>query len=273
MPELPEVETICRGLSARATGRRIAEVKVIEPRLRTRVGDDFAAKLAGRTITGVERRAKYILLLLDDGGVWLTHLGMSGKLIWVEAARRREKHDHIVARLDGGYELRYHDPRRFGLSLVTTLAELSALPQIRTLGPEPLDGGFDAEYLYSVARKSQRRIRDLLIDQSAVAGLGNIYANEILFHAGVRPTARACKLGRAKVERIARLTPRILKQAIRWCGTSFSDYRDADDRYGEFQNHLRVYDREKEKCRACEGTIKRISMGNRSAFYCPACQR
>jgi formamidopyrimidine-DNA glycosylase len=273
MPELPEVETICRGLRARATGRRIIEVKVLEPRLRTRVGEDFAAKLAGRTITGVERRAKYILIFLDDGSVWLTHLGMSGKLIWVEAGRRREKHDHIVAALNGGYELRYHDPRRFGLSLLVPAAELHSLPQIQFLGPEPLDGGFDADYLYSAARKSRRRIRDLLIDQQTVAGLGNIYANEILFYAGVRPTARAYKLGRAKVERIAKLTPKILEQAIRWCGTSFSDYRDADDRYGEFQNHLRVYDRESEKCRACDGTIKRVPMGNRSAFYCPACQK
>lgn len=273
MPELPEVETICRGLRTRVTGRRIVEVKVLEPRLRTRVGEDFAAKLAGRTITGVERRAKYILLLLDGGSVWLTHLGMSGKLIWVEENRRREKHDHIVAGLEGGCELRYNDPRRFGLSLIVEPAEMATLPQMQALGPEPLDGGFDAEYLYSAARNSRRKIRDLLIDQRTVAGLGNIYANEILFHAGVRPTARAWKLGRAKVERIARLTPRILRQAIRWCGTSFSDYRDAEDRYGQFQKHLRVYDREKEKCRACEGTIKRVPMGNRSAFYCPTCQK
>jgi formamidopyrimidine-DNA glycosylase len=272
MPELPEVETICRGLRARVTGRRINEVKVLEPRLRTRVGEDFAAKLAGRTITGVERRAKYILLLLDDDGVWLTHLGMSGKLIWVEAGRRREKHDHIVAGLEGGAELRYNDPRRFGLSLIVERSGMATLPQLRALGPEPLDGAFDADHLYSAARNSRRKIRDLLIDQRTVAGLGNIYANEILFHAGVRPTARAWKLGRVKVERIARLTPKILKQAIRWCGTSFSDYRDAEDRYGAFQNHLRVYDREKEKCRACAGTIKRVSMGNRSAFYCPTCQ-
>jgi formamidopyrimidine-DNA glycosylase len=273
MPELPEVETICRGLRARVIGRRIIDVKVFEPRLRTRVGADFAIKLSGRSIAAVERRGKYILLQLDDGCIWLTHLGMSGKLIWVEEGRGREKHDHIVARLDGGYELRYHDPRRFGLSLLVPGGKLESLPQIQALGPEPLDDGFDAEYLYSAARNSRRRIRDLLIDQRAIAGLGNIYANEILFHAGVRPTARSWKLGRAKVERIARLTPKILRQAIRWCGTSFSDYRDAEDRYGEFQNHLRVYDRESEKCRACDGKIKRVSMGNRSAFYCPSCQK
>ncbi len=273
MPELPEVETICRGLGARVTGRLIRSVEVLEPRLRTRVRPDFAAQLAGRTITGVKRRAKYILILLDGGGVWLSHLGMSGKLIWVEAGRAREKHDHVVGRLDGGFELRYHAPRRFGLLLATTLAELESLPQMLALGPEPLDGGFDADYLYSAARGSRRKIRDLLIDQTTIAGIGNIYANEILFHAGVRPTARAWKVGRAKIDRIAALTPKILAEAIRWCGTSFSDYRDAEDRYGEFQKHLRVYDREREKCKACSGTIKRVAIGNRSAFYCPECQK
>jgi formamidopyrimidine-DNA glycosylase len=273
MPELPEVETICRGLRARVTGCRIVEVRVLEPRLRTRVGADFAAKLAGRVIADVRRRAKYILIVLENDWVWLSHLGMSGKLIWVEESRPREKHDHIVAKLEGGYELRFHDPRRFGLSLVVSPADLDALPQMRALGLEPLDNNFDGAYLYALARNSRRRIRDLLIDQTVVAGLGNIYANEILFHAGVRPTARAWKLGRARVERIAELAPKILSEAIRWCGTSVSDYRDAEDRYGEFQNHLRVYDREREKCKACSGTIKRVSIGNRSAFFCPKCQK
>jgi len=273
MPELPEVETICRGLRARAVGRRIIEVEVLEPRLRTRVRADFAAQLAGRAITDVSRRAKYILISLDDDFVWVTHLGMSGKLIWVEASRAREKHDHIIVRIEDGYELRYHDPRRFGLALVTARSALSSLPQLKDLGPEPLEEGFSADYLYAAARRSRRRIHDLLIDQTAVAGLGNIYVNEILFGAGVRPTARAWKLSRAEIERIAALTPKILREAIRWCGTSFSDYRDVDDRSGEFQRHLRVYDRERERCRACSAVIKRVALTNRSAFYCPECQR
>jgi len=273
MPELPEVETICRGLRSRVVGRRIVGVEVLEPRLRSRVGDDFASALNGRVITAVRRRAKYILIDLDGGSIWLTHLGMSGKLIWVEKGRRREKHDHIIVKLDSGNELRYHDPRRFGLSLVTTRGEIDALPQLKTLGPEPLDGEFNAEYLYGATRGSRRRIRDLLIDQTTVAGLGNIYANEILFHAGVRPTARAWKLRRSEVDRVAKLTPKILREAIRWCGTSFSDYRDVEDRYGNFQKHLRVYDRELEKCRVCETAIKRVALGNRSAFYCPRCQK
>ena len=135
MPELPEVETICRGLHTRLTGSRIVGVQVLEPRLRTVVGADLSAKLAGRFITGVKRRGKYILILLDDDCVWLWHLGMSGKLIWVEPGRPRVKHDHIVATLDGGNELRYHDPRRFGLSLVVSSQDLDSLPQMRALGP------------------------------------------------------------------------------------------------------------------------------------------
>ena len=273
MPELPEVETICRGLRGLATGRRIIEVKVFEPRLRARVGKDFGAKLQGKTITEIRRQGKYILILLEDEHVWLAHLGMSGKLIWVEEGRPRETHDHIVVKLEGGYELRYHDPRRFGLSLVVPLAALDSLPQMRGLGLEPFDPGFDGHYLFSVVRSSRRRIRDLLIDQRVVAGLGNIYANEILFRAGVRPTTRALKLTRARVDRIAEITPKLLSQAIQWCGTSFSDYRDAEDRFGEFQNHLTVYDREGEQCGVCGSTVKRVAAGNRSAFYCPRCQK
>lgn len=273
MPELPEVETICSGLRPLVRGRRIAQVAVLERRLRRPVAPGFHLRLRGKTITDVERRGKYILILLETDTVWIFHLGMAGKLIHVAAGRPRETHDHIVVRLDNGHELRYHDPRRFGLSIVVPRAKLETLAQIKNLGLEPFDPRFNGDYLYAAASASQRRIRDLLIDQGIVAGLGNIYANEILFHAGVRPTTRAWKLGRARVERIARTTPDVLREAIRWCGTSFSDYRDAEDRFGEFQNHLRVYDREGEKCGVCGSEVKRVAIGNRSAFYCPGCQK
>lgn len=273
MPELPEVETICRGLRPILRGRKITAVEVVQPRLRRMVVPGFRSRLEGKTIVGVERRGKYILIPLATDTIWIFHLGMSGKLIHVAAERPREKHDHIIVSLDTGRELRYHDPRRFGLSMVVSRAELKSLPQMKNLGLEPFDRRFDGRHLYSITRNSQRRIRDFLLDQRVVAGLGNIYANEILFRAGIRPTARAWKLRRSKVERIARLTPKLLREAIRWCGTSFSDYRDADDRSGKFQQRLRVYDREGEQCRVCTGTIKRVSLGNRSAFYCPRCQK
>jgi len=273
MPELPEVETIRLGLRALLPGRRVVEVQVLEPRLRSRVSRDFASTLHGRTILDVERRGKYLLILLEGERVWVSHFGMSGKLIYVDRERPREKHDHIIVRLDEGRELRYHDPRRFGLSLAVSRAELKSLLQVKNLGLDPFDPRFNGSYLYAFTRGSERRIRDLLIDQRVVAGLGNIYANEILFHAGVRPTARSHRLPRDKVGEIARMTSRVLREAIRWCGTSFSDYRDAEDRFGEFQNRLAVYDREGEQCRVCASKVKRASLGNRGAFYCPRCQR
>lgn len=273
MPELPEVETICRGLRPHLLGRRIVQVDVLQPALRKTVAPDFAARLRGRTVVEVGRKGKYILISLDGRNLWLFHLGMSGKLIHVEQEKPREKHDHIIVKLDTGRELRYHDPRRFGLSLVVPRKDLHALPELSGLGLDPFDGAFDARYLYQFTRRSARRIRDVLIDQRVLAGLGNIYANEVLYRVGARPTARAERLTRNTVERIATMIPELLREAIRWCGTSFSDYRDAEDRFGEFQNHLRVYDREGEPCRICPSRIKRVARGNRSVFYCPTCQR
>jgi len=272
MPELPEVETVCRSLRPHLLGRRILRVEVRQPRLRALVAPDLPARLEGRTITAIRRRAKYILIDLDGDAVWLFHLGMSGKLICAGKGRERRKHDHIVAALDGGGELRYHDPRRFGLSLAVSRAELKALPLLSRLGPDPMARRFNGAALYAATRASARRIRDLLLDQQVVAGLGNIYANEILFRVGIRPTVRARRLTRRQVAAIAAMTLKVLRDAIRWCGTSFSDYRDADDQRGEFQNHLRVYDRDGESCRVCPNTIKRVVIDNRSAFYCPSCQ-
>jgi formamidopyrimidine-DNA glycosylase len=272
MPELPEVETICRGLRSRIRGRRIVGVEVFEARLRETVDPELPVRLRGRTILDVTRRGKYILLELSSGLAWVFHLGMSGKLICIAPDVPRKKHDHIIVTLDNGQQLRYHDPRRFGLSLTVSAATIDELPQFQHLGRDPFSRSFTPDYLYAFTRKSTRRIRDLLLDQQVVAGIGNIYANEILSRVGVRPTTRASRLTRAKVAEIASMIRRVLTDAIRWCGTSFSDYRDADDKFGEFQNHLRVYDRGGEACRVCSGKIKRIALGNRSAFYCPSCQ-
>lgn len=273
MPELPEVETICRGLELHLAGRRILKVKVRERRLRCLVDRRLAEYLEGKTILGVERRAKYILIPVSGDMVWMYHLGMSGKLIHVDPQTPRQKHDHILVSLDSGRELRYHDPRRFGLSLLVAANRLHDLPQLKRLGPDPFDACFTGSYLHSFTKHSDRRIRDLLLDQQIVAGIGNIYANEILSCVGIRPTTRSRRLRRSQVEEIAAMIPTVLREAIRWCGTSFSDYRDVDDKFGEFQNHLRVYDRDGEKCRFCLSPIKRVAIGNRSAFYCPTCQK
>jgi formamidopyrimidine-DNA glycosylase len=272
MPELPEVETVCRSLRPHLLGRTIKGLEVIEPRLRVTVDRKSLQTLIGQRVEAIERRAKYILIQMSANSVWLFHLGMSGKLIYVNGKTARQKHDHIVVRLDRG-ELRYHDPRRFGLSLTARREALHDLPQLRTLGIDPFDADLTGDYLFRFTRASTRRIRDLLLDQQIIAGLGNIYANEILAITGIKPTTRACRLTRRQTAALAGAIPTLLGDAIRWCGTSFSDYRDADDKSGEFQNHLRVYDRAGEPCRSCAGVIKRVAIGNRSAFYCPTCQK
>lgn len=273
MPELPEVETVCRSLRPHLLGRTIERIEVREPRLRVRVDERQVQTLAGKRVESVERVAKYVLLNLTDNNVWLFHLGMSGKLIATDRDTPRQKHDHIVVDLDDGRQLRYHDPRRFGLAIATHADELGELSQLRHLGVDPFDERLSGEYLFGFTRASDRRIRDLLLDQQIVAGLGNIYANEVLAMVQVKPTTRARRLTRKQVTLIAAAIPELLHDAIQWCGTSFSDYRDADDKSGEFQNHLRVYDRHGETCRSCPGIIKRVAIGNRSAFYCPACQK
>lgn len=272
MPELPEVETIRRRLRSLILGRKVARVEVFERRLRIPVSPRFSHQLQGKTILDVERRGKYLLIILEPDQVWISHLGMSGKLIYVKPSRPREKHDHIIVTLDDGRQLRYHDPRRFGLSMLRAREDISSLPQFGDLGPEPFDPRYCGPYLHTLLRGSRRRIRDLLIDQSVVAGLGNIYANEVLFRAGIRPTNRGWRLGRSAAERIAVFTPEVLLEAIQWRGTSFLSFRDGEDRRGEFQYHLRVFDREGKPCVVCASKIKRVSLGNRSAYYCPKCQ-
>jgi formamidopyrimidine-DNA glycosylase len=273
MPELPEVETVCRSLRPHLLGRTITRVRVLDTRLRVPVNRRALFALVGQRVEEIHRTAKYILLHMSGSLVWVFHLGMSGKLICVKNGAARRRHDHIIVLLDNGAELRYHDPRRFGLSIVARREELTQLPQLRHIGLDPFDRRLTADYLFDFTRASTRRIRDLLLDQQIIAGLGNIYANEILAVAGIKPTARAHRLTRRQIRRIAETIPGLLGDAIRWCGTSFSDYRDADDKSGEFQNHLRVYDRAGKPCRSCPSVIKRVAIGNRSAYYCPACQK
>jgi len=273
MPELPEVETVCRSLRPHLLGRTIAGVTVLERRLRVPVDTRALKRLIGKRVDGITRMGKYILFDLSGDTVWLFHLGMSGKLICVPPEMPRRKHDHLIIEFGAGHHLRYHDPRRFGLSLVTTKSSLLDLPQLRYVGLDPFDPGLTGDYLFRFTRASARRIRDLLLDQRIVAGLGNIYANEILSLTAIKPTTRAYRLTRKQTGAIAAAIPVLLGDAIRWCGTSFSDYRDADDRSGEFQNHLRVYDRNGEPCRICPSVIKRLAVGTRSVFYCPTCQK
>ena len=268
MPELPEVETVCRTIAPHVVGRRIVRVDVRERRLRRPIAPDLGARLAGRTIRGVRRRAKYVLLDVGDGLDWVVHLGMSGRFC-VGDPPPGLPHVHVVAELQGGVRLYFRDPRRFGLMLLAAdEAELGEL------GVEPLGPDFTADLLWRLSRRHRRvTVKSLLMDGRLVVGVGNIYANEALFHAGIRPSRRSARLSRAEAARLVEAVRAVLERAIASRGSSLLDYRDADGNEGEFQSMLYVYERAGEPCRNCGTTIRRSVIGGRGTFYCPSCQR
>ena len=267
MPELPEVETVVRGLAPELIGRQVVGVTVRERRLRGGVAPAFAAHLTGRRITGLGRRGKYLLAVLDDGRIWLVHLGMTGRLTLGPADTTPDRHDHVVVAFDDGRLLTYNDPRRFGrlavMDSVAVAAETGA-------GLDPLAPAFTAEALFALTRRRRTSIKALLMDQRRIAGPGNTY---VLFHARVRPGRRAAALGRSDCAGIVRATRVVLADAIRRGGSSISDYRDGLGRRGWFQLRHRVYDRAGEPCARCATPIRTRVIVGRSTFYCPVCQR
>jgi formamidopyrimidine-DNA glycosylase len=270
VPELPEVETVRRSLERLLIGHTVIRVEVREPRLRRPLAPDFAAALTGRAIRQAGRRGKYLQLVLDNDLLWLVHLGMTGQLVIGDAREPLQPHDHILFFLESGQCLRYNDIRRFGIMAVGSEAEMAALTN---LGVEPLEPAFSSRYLWSKAQATQRTIKDLLMDQRVVAGVGNIYASELLFRAGVRPSCIAATLDRQAVERIVKATKSVLREAIRHRGSSISDYLDGEGQPGSFQERFRVYDREGQPCRICARLIQRETRGGRSSFFCPLCQQ
>lgn len=269
MPELPEVETVRRSLLP-ILGRRIVAVDIREPRLRRRVSRDLASRTVGQQIVAVDRCGKYLLLGLSSADVVLAHLGMSGTLILRPAGAPLEPHDHVRFLLSRGRVLVFNDPRRFGLLRV---GRTESFAELRCIGPDPLSQDFSAELLLRLTRQRRRSVKNLLMDQRLVAGIGNIYANEILFEAGVRPGRRAQRLRRFEIEAIVRATRRVLVAAIAAGGSSISDYRDGSGRPGYFQLALSVYDRAGLPCRRCGTEVRRVTQTGRSSFYCPHCQR
>jgi formamidopyrimidine-DNA glycosylase len=269
VPELPEIETVVRGLAPELTGRRVVAVSVREARLRGGVAPEFADRLTGRRIAGLGRRGKYVLAALDDGRTWIVHLGMTGRLTLSAAGSAAERHDHIVIALDDGRVLTFNDARRFGRMAVLDAAAVAA--ETGT-GIEPLAPEFTAAALFALTRRRRTSIKALLMDQRRVAGLGNIYVNEILFHAGIRPGRRAAGLRRDDCARIVTATRAVLADAIRRGGSSISDYRDGLGRRGWFQLRHRVYDRAGEPCGRCRTAIRARVIVGRSSFYCPRCQ-
>jgi formamidopyrimidine-DNA glycosylase len=271
VPELPEVETTRRGIRAAIVGRTIREFDLREPRLRWPVAPTIAAEIAGQRVLEVDRRAKYLLIRLERGTL-IAHLGMSGSLRVMPAGAARLLHDHYDLVLDSGQCLRFNDPRRFG-SLHWCTDDPSEHVLLASLGPEPLDPGFDAEYASARANGRKVAVKLFLMDQRIVVGVGNIYASEALFRAGVRPRRAAGRVKRAEWVRIVAAIREVLADAIVQGGTTLRDYVNADGTPGYFRQKLFVYERHGEPCRRCATPIRHLVQGQRSTYFCPSCQK
>ena len=270
MPELPEVETTRRGLLPRLQGRTLRHIEVRNPHLRWPVPDDLDARLAGLTLKDLSRRGKY--LLFDFGAATqIVHLGMSGSLRLAGSDEPAALHDHVDWRFDDGTILRLRDPRRFGAVLWTD--DAAQHPLLARLGPEPLTPAFDAAYLHAQCRRRNVAIKQVVMDAHVVVGVGNIYASESLFYAGIRPATAARRLSRPACTRLAASIKQVLTAAIAAGGSSLRDYVASDGELGYFQLQTRVYDRAGLPCKTCATPIRRIVQGQRASFYCPACQR
>jgi formamidopyrimidine-DNA glycosylase len=288
MPELPEVETVRRGLAPAMEGARFAKVEVRRGDLRWPLPKGFAQRLDGKTVEGLGRRAKYLLADLSSGEVLLMHLGMSGSFrvgkdakpgVYYHERSKSTAHDHIVFHMSNGATVTFNDPRRFGSMKLVPRAKLDQEPLLRSLGPEPLGNEFDAAMLAKACVGKKTSLKAALSDQRVVAGLGNIYVCEALFRAQLSPKRRASTIAdrhgkpNSRAERLVDAIKAVLGDAIEAGGSSLRDHRRADGSLGDFQHNFRVYDREGEPCRNCKGRIKRIVQVGRSTFYCPSCQK
>jgi formamidopyrimidine-DNA glycosylase len=282
MPELPEVETLVRGLRPHLEGRVLKSVRVARPDLRFPFPPRFAERLTGRRVLGVGRRAKYALVTLDSGEVWLMHLGMSGRVL-VEANPRGPHaplaHDHVVIETDAGARIVFNDARRFGFMDLFAARETAANKHLAGLGPEPLSDDFSVASLEAALAGKKTPIKAALLDQSVVAGLGNIYVCEALFRASISPKRRAATVKGDRAKRLVPAIKQVLHEAIDAGGSTLRDYVQSSGELGYFQHSFHVYDREGEPCAACPNNqeqrpaIRRIVQSGRSSFYCPGCQR
>lgn len=269
MPELPEVETTLRGIAPFVTGHMVERVRLRRRDLRWPIPRAIIARLPGQRIDAVERRAKYLLLHTGAGSA-LLHLGMSGSLRIVDAGLPPRTHDHYDLVLDTGQALRFNDPRRFGCLLWQRPGAVH--PLLRHLGPEPLGDDFNGDWLWAASRGRSAAVKSFLMDQATVVGIGNIYANEALFAAGVHPRRRAGAVSRRRYARIAAEVRRILAWAIRRGGTTLRDFLAPDGAPGHFEQELFVYGRAGEPCKVCGTTIRAQAIGQRMSYWCPHCQ-
>jgi len=288
MPELPEVETVRRGLAPAMEGARIAKVEVRDRRLRWPIVKGFEKRVEGTTIEGLGRRAKYLLADLSSGDVLLMHLGMSGSFrvgkdakpgVYYHEKSKSTAHDHVVFHMSNGQTVTFNDPRRFGSMKLVPRAGLDNEKLLHGLGPEPLGNEFDAAMLARACAGKKTSLKAALLDQRVVAGLGNIYVCEALYRARLSPKRMASTIadraGKPNKRAVALVDAikAVLKDAIEAGGSSLRDHRRADGTLGDFQHHFRVYDREGAPCPNCKGKVKRIVQNSRSTFYCPSCQK
>lgn len=271
MPELPEVETTRRGISPHIENNTITKVIVRNRSLRWPIPTGLNTKLKNQTIVSVTRRAKYLLLKTKLGSL-IIHLGMSGSLRILSSCETVEKHDHFELQFKDGICLRLRDPRRFGCVLWEK-GDPYQHKLLVNLGPEPLDKNFNAELLFEKSRKRKTSIKQFIMDAKIVVGVGNIYASESLFLAGIKPTRLAGKITKKNAQDLTAAIKKILKQAIKQGGTTLKDFRSSDGKPGYFQQKLKVYDRKGEDCSTCKKPIKQLILGQRSTFYCSHCQK
>ncbi len=271
MPELPEVETTRRGIEPLVKGKIVASVTIRNGSLRWPVPDFLPEILPGQAILGVARRSKYLLFQLEKGTL-IVHLGMTGHLRLAQADVERRKHDHVELCFDDGTCLCYNDSRRFGAIFWTGHDPLQH-ERLRNLGPEPLGEGFTANYLFDKSRNRSVAIKVFLMNASVVVGVGNIYANEALFRAGISPQCEAGKVSRSRLQKLVTVTRHILTEAIAAGGTTIRDFADTEGNPGYFKQELRVYGREGLPCTICHEPIRQIRLGQRSTYFCPKCQK
>ena len=270
MPELPEVETTRRGIAPWLEGQQIHAVIVRDRRLRWPVPADIEDKLSGQTLRALRRRAKYLLFDTDKGTAML-HLGMSGSVRIVDRDEPAAKHDHIDIQMETGKSMRFRDPRRFGSFLWTENANTH--PLLRDLGPEPLGDAFDGEYLFDKAHGRKVSIKQFIMNATVVVGVGNIYASEALFAAGIHPRRRTDRIAKARMCLLAGSIKNILQRAIAAGGTTLQDFHGSDGEPGYFRQELEVYGRGGLPCTRCKTPLTQVVIGQRSAFYCKRCQR
>jgi formamidopyrimidine-DNA glycosylase len=271
MPELPEVETTRRGIEPHVLGARVSEVIVRRRDLRQPVSKNLSA-IEGRRVTSVRRRSKYLLLGMDDGGTLLIHLGMSGSLRVISPADPWKTHDHVGITLSNGRQLRFHDPRRFGLVLRLT-GDPAAHPLLKDLGPEPLEDDFTAAHLQGACARRSAAIKLVIMDAKVVVGVGNIYASEALFRAGILPRTAAKRISKPRLAKLVAAIREVLTDAIKEGGTTLRDFLHSDGEPGYFRQRLFVYERKGEPCRVCGTPIRHAVLGQRSTYWCPKCQK